>query len=388
MKTKRFERILDNIYYSNNTLQKDKAKKVLIIYDEKVLFIGDTCIKFGMMGLFKSFFPNALIDINWRNSKFSEVYEALLQGNPFVNRMTNQDSSSIDFSYYDVVLIISFDEEHLLNLLDQNYQLLTNRFPWSTAFFSLSGIGLNLTTRKVELCFPEYTELMQFAHQYPHRPQLFISEAERQWGTEWLEAHGVRRGEKLFIISDSCSSPFKLASTETYCELITFLSEIEDTRILLYDENLIGKDFFYSQRLSSKTLSKMIFAKALGLRRDLRLLASPYTKLVLGPCTGLLHCASGIYNELVKNSIHQDNVPQLITYTGTYEGDWNNAQLWWASSPLVQCLLLKKKVENKEIVLLHELSEKEKISKENLLSSQEYTSGLFINYLKNCMSIK
>jgi ADP-heptose:LPS heptosyltransferase len=379
---KPFTEILDKISYANTALKKENAKRILLLYEEKVLFIGDTCIKFGMFELFKSFFPNAHIDLNWKNSKFSEAYEALLQDNPIVNKMTNLDWSNLDFSCYDLVLIISFEEENFLSMLERKYHSLMAGFPWNTAFFSLSRIGLNLTTRKAEVCFPEYTELINFAVQYPHQPQLFISEVERQWGKEWLEAHRIDQEDKLFILIDSASSTDKLVNTKTFCELITFLSGIEKSKILIYDENLSGKEKFYAERIPRQTLSKMIFAKGLGLRRDLRLVASPYTKLVFGPCTGLLHCASGIYNQFVKDGMLRHTVPPLITYTGTYEGDWNNAHLWWGTSPLVQCLMLKNINDNKKVVLLHELNEKEKTNKENLLPCQEYTAPLLINHLK------
>lgn len=385
MQTKTYVGILDQIEHANNALQKEHVKKVLIFYDEKVLFIGDTCIKFGMLSLFKAFFPNAAIDINCRNSKYTDSYEALLQYNPFVNKRMGTDWKHISLNDYDVVLVISFEEEILLNLLEQNYQSLANGYPWNTAFFSMSNLGLNLTTRKVNVFFPEYHELMAFAQAYPHRPQLFISDEERQWGTAWLEAHGVQPNDRVYIISDGCSSDSKLATTETYCELITYLAEMEGARILIYDEKAAGKESFYAERLSMSTLSRMIFAKALGLRRDLRILASPYTKLVLGPCTGLLHCASGIYNEFVKNELPAQSIPRLVTYTGTYEGKDNHAQLWWGSSPLVHCLQLKEKNGKKEIVVLHELDDTEKVNKEHLLPCSEYTPELLINYLKKIL---
>lgn len=380
--------LLDFISTVNKRINKDNAKNILILYDEKVLFIGDTCIKFGMLGLFKSFFPEAAIDINWQDTKFTGTYNALLLNNPYLRSKTNQEWEQLDIPDYDIVICIMHEEALFLEFLFNKYDLLADGAAWNTAVFSMSQIGLNLTTRTVSPVFPFYDQLAGYALQYKHEPQLFISEEEREWADRWLEEHGLEAGKQLFIILDAASSNKKLLAPDTFGEILRYLLKREHARVLIFDEKNIGKEHRYRSLLGEDNISGVIFAKSLGLRNDLCLLSSKYTRLILGPCTGLLHCASGIYNQFAEDGMSPSEIPLMVTYTGKYEGGAdNNAQLWWGSSPLVNCLILKGRADcEKELVLLHELDDSAKTDASNILPCQEYTAALITAFLEERLS--
>jgi len=74
------------------------------------------------------------------------------------------------------------------------------------------------------------------------------------------------------------------------------------------------------------------------LRESMCLLGAAPVKAVIGPCTGLLHLANGIYtHSLQAGRIGEQDLPLLLTYVGyQYAGysPWN----WWAKTR-VACLV-------------------------------------------------
>jgi hypothetical protein len=150
---------------------------------------------------------------------------------------------------------------------------------------------------------------------------------------------------------------------------------------LVYDAEDVGKESFYEAWLDPELFDRMIFVSNLGLRKDLAILGSSYMKLLFGPCTGLIHCASGIYNHHVHNGMCGDDVPLMITYTGCYPKTEGNANKWWGDSPLVNCIMLKESNNVKRIRLLKELSEEERELNDSLACS-EYTSDMLIDFIK------
>ena len=371
-----------NYLLSFKPIDRFKIRNILILYDEQVAFIGDCCIRFDMLGLFKSFFPNSSVDINWIETKFSSIYEALLQNNPYLNKASNRDWTEIEFSDYDLVICITFEEDILLNTILDKYST-SDLHSWKTTFISMSKLALNLTSRKAETKFPEYEELLTYTSKFKHEPQLFISQEEQNWAETWLSENGLSRADKLFIILDSASTNYKLLKPEVYHELLTYISTIESAKILIFDEKGIDKKGTYMS-LGKEIISKCIFPEKLELRQALSILSSSRTNLIFGPCTGLLHCASGIYN--IFKLYGQVRQPLMIVYTGKYQGN-DNASVWWNTSPLVNCMILRENCSQKEIVLLHHLNEMEKKDTTNLLPCKEYEADFVISFLKKHMEI-
>jgi hypothetical protein len=140
----------------------------------------------------------------------------------------------------------------------------------------------------------------------------------------------------------------------------------------------MGKELFYREWLGEKYMSRFIFSRGLTLREDLCLISSGYTKLVFGPCTGLLHCASGIYNNFRRHGLREAALPALIVYTGPWD-----AQFWWGKSPLVDCLLLPRMAADKQLAVLNDLDENEQRLFNNRLDCSEYTALMLTGYIDN-----
>ena len=366
-----------------DAMQNSTEQKILILYEEKIKYLGDFCIRFDKISFCKSFF-NASIDINFTNKENKKYYEALLINNPNLAAVSDLEWENIEFDNYDLVFCAAYDENRLKEFICKKYNYNAGeRF----VVFSISEVLLAPDPNAVRV-FPVNSDFMAQVQLIARHPGLlYVSEEEREWGNRWLESRGLKQGEELFIFLDSTTKRSKLINIQVYFEVLQFVLNRAKVKVLIFDEKSIGKEEFYRQWLGEEQAEKLIFSKGLELREDLRIIASSFTRLIFGPCTGLMHCASGIYNYYVQSGKSLKEVPLMITYTGQYPKEENNADLWWGSSPLVQCLLLQKRNNETKLALLSALSEAEKISEEQVPCS-EYTSRMLIDFLDGQLKLR
>jgi len=376
--------MFDTIIHRNSAINYKHAGNVLIIYDqENKMFIGDSYILMNKLSSCRYLFDHASIDINCRNLRHTSLCRALLANNPFIRHFCNTSWEELDFHAYDIVLCISADESPLLQAMEAAHRRDPAR-PWTTAVYSMSVQFLNYGLYPVTTSlFPPFTSVIdsQAPEGMSALSELYISEEEKEWANHWLYDNGVHENDQLFIILDSTSEKEKLVNMDTYYTLLCHLLEEPSVRLLIYDEQDIGKAAFYHEWLGQDKASKIIFARKLGLRKDLTILASDHTRLVFGPCTGLVHCASGIYNHFIRKGMPAASVPSIITYTGKYTAG-HTAHYWWGSSPLVTCLILRKTADGgQEVVSLSQLSDDEKMDTSRLLGCGEYLAKDIIPFL-------
>ncbi|HVV07502.1 MAG TPA: hypothetical protein VHC96_24920 [Puia sp.] len=363
----------------NNSLDRSLVRKVLILYEEKVFFIGDTCLRFDKFRFCRLFFEQATVELNISNNEsYLPQYNALLKNNPYLDGITFLSLKDIHYDQYDVVVCVIPDEGRLLQVLHDKYAARLEAGAMSLAVFSLSAIYIN-QERKLNT-LPGYDALIEFYHTCPDNQlhEVYITSEERAQAVAWLEANGMTKKDDLFIFLDSSAKREKLLRMDVYFSILKTMLDRPHTRVLIFDEKGIGKEEFYREWLGRELASKLIFSKKLPLREDLALLGSKYTKLIFGPCTGLLHCAAGIYNHFVKKGMPVAEVPVMITYTGKYTRPGENAAAWWDACPLVSCLLLKQFQGTRQICELSTLSREEKVRTDNVLPCKEYTSDTLL----------
>lgn len=356
-------------------VEADAVKRVLVLYEEKIYNIGDCCVRFDKLKHFGSYFSNAAININFRKRENDKFIDALLKNNPHLSAITTKDWNEIHFEQYDVVIAISYNEPKLLQFIHEKYGVDT-----AFAVISLSELILN-PSDAARYIFPVVPQLVQHV-KTPGPGELYISDEEQAWADSWLESKGLKKGEHLFIVLDSTLRREKLVSLNVYFEFLAALLKKQNCKVLVFDENELGKEEFYGAWLGAKAMEKMIFSKKMQLRQDLCLLSSSYTRLVVGPCTGLLHCASAIYNRYINKGMPVEDVPLLMVYTGEYVGPELNANNWWRNSPLVNCLMLKKSNGAKQLRLLGELTENEKQLNDSLPCS-EFTAKMLTDFMNS-----
>lgn len=375
-----------NILRNNNSKNfNNKIDNILMLDEEKMNFIGDCCFRFNKLKYIETFIGNASIHLNYTDQSNQELYECLLKNNPHVNSLQNLEWDKIEFDKYDKIFCISYKEEILLDYLHVKYSTLFNEGKFNTQIYSISELVLKPDKSK-KYIFPEYPNLIEcFKDLGPG--ELYLSQEEKDVANKWLMENGLKEGEQLFIMVDSSSARTKLLNISVYFELLTNLLSTENIKILIFDEGNIGKDVFYREWLGDKNMSKMIFSKGFSLRKNLALLGSRFTKMIFGPCTGIMHCSSSIYNNYLSNGMNIEDVPLMVTYTGVYGIENMNADFWWGSSPLINCLLLKQNGDKKEIMLLEDMNDEERKHIDSLACA-EYSTTQLINFVRNRLSLK
>lgn len=390
-------KILDRIVQNGNNFKNEEVRKVLIIFSQDVFFLGDTFIKLDKFKVCRHYFSNAVIHLNVIcKDSHQNSYRALLKHNPYIDDVFWEQLSNIAIEDYDLIICATNKESRLLEILAEKYKdiILDGRLKTSICSFSASVLydhqnaGApsinNMTDNGEDAIFSGYGDLMLYAMDFFNKNvlELNILNEERDEANKWLAAKGLESDERLFVFIDSASRKEKLLRTDVYFDVLTHILNTEKSKVLIFDEKSVGKNEFYVEWLGEALANKIIFSEGLSLRDDLCLLSSDHVEMILGPCTGLLQCASGIYNSIARKEEPLKEIPLLITYTGEYTSKEKNASVWWgARSPLMNCLLIKEIYGKKKLCLLDDLSNEEKFKTHNVMPCKEYTSAMIIDFI-------
>jgi hypothetical protein len=369
-----FQQILSN----NLAISKSKVKRLLILYDEGKFFIGDSCITLSRLAISRLFFEeDTIIDLNCCNKEARELYTGLIKNNPAFTNVTWFHYDEIDYDHYDLIICMTIKEDYLLEVLHRK-GMLTGLEQLNLAVFSFSHM-LVIPRQDSALIFPVYEELLEFYGGYIDKPnEIFIDEPEKAWANEWLEEKGVGPEDRLLIFIDSSSSTIKNVSWDVYFNILKFCLKEANHKILIFDEKGADKAAFYNQWLSDTEMQQVIFSVKMKLREDISLLGADCVKMVFGPCTGLMHCASSVYNQFLNQGMPIEKVPLLVTYTGKWD-----AMEWWSNAPLMNCLVIRSVNEEKQMFRLRDLNEEHKYNFSDRLHSNEYTADMLIDFLRD-----
>jgi len=376
---------LERLIGNGKNIDSLAVRSLLLLYEDEIIALGDCCVRFDKLRYFHSYFKNAKVAINFTNKKNLKFADGFLKNNPYIEKYSNLAWADIDFRDYDLVFCITSDEPAFLSYLDQEYGSDIESGELRLAVFSISKLIIKPQIG-VRYVFPVIGELEAYIRA-PRPGELYLSDAERNWGDRWLEERGLKENEDLYIIVDSSAVRSKILAMPVHLEMIRNFVAKPNTRLLIFDEKGLGKEEFYRKCLGDAAVSRMIFSRKLSLREDLCLLASRYTRLILGPCTGLMHCSSSIYNHYVAGGMPQWTAPAIVVYTGRYDKDNYNVDVWWGSSPLVTCLLLLPGQGRKEIVRLTDLPAAQR-KENNSLPCSEYTAPQLIGLIDRLMAAR
>lgn len=369
---------LEKILQNNNNLDIGNVKQVLILHEEELSNIGDWVIRYDYLKYLKGFLPGAEITINLTAKGAYPLTSALLKSNPHVHAVTDKKWPEIDFLQYDFILTLSYDEPAILAWLDDKYGVAIRGGQFNVCVFTMSHYMIK-QQEGIKHLFPINMELSSYTDKRKVPVELFVSSEEQQWADNWLKENGLKDHEQLFIVLDATGRE-KMLPMAVYVEWLMDLLKRENIKVLNFDENNIGKQHFYSELLGPKLTEKFIFSKNLSLRQAICLLGSSRVKMIFGPSTGLMHCASGIYNSYVNNGLDKSKVPVLITFTGLYSTDEVNVNLWWGNNPLMNVLVLRNRNNKKTMLVLDDLSDVEKTTNDELPCS-EYTAQMLIEFV-------
>ncbi|ELR71347.1 hypothetical protein C900_02805 [Fulvivirga imtechensis AK7] len=315
----------------------DTIAKVILVVDLGDFGIGDSVVAFGKLKMLKSFLENASVDLCT-----NETHYAILKNNPFIDKVFF-DRQQVDFEYYDIALIFSDKEPEYYEYFKQNRQGVHKEHRSSFTIYSVYNVNS---------IFPYYYDFMKYIQRRNDNSgqELYISKEEKDWAEKWFQDAGCSKQDKVVVLLDNSSGREKLINTDVYFEVVKYFLNMNNTRILIFDESGLGREKFYSEWLQQDVSEKFIFVKNPSLRENITLLASDFTKLIFGPCTGLLHCASGIYNTFLRNNVDFQDVPLMLTYFGTpVDGFEVNEWDWWGQS-LVDAIYVSHDQSNKKTI--------------------------------------
>lgn len=367
---------LKSIQNINAGIQREKIKSILMYYDMNIFFIGDTLKDISKTLLVKRFYPNAKIDFVTSNSKVLE----LLQNSPYVSSMTKQHYKDLSFENYDLIYIISDNELEIMKSIVKNHWNWFKQRPIPYFLFSLTSAVFN---DEKPVKFPTHYEIIEYEYNEEDmrkvaNTEVFLSNEELNWANEYLKEQGLKKDEDLAILLDSTSNKGKLIDEEQFFETVRLILKKEKAKILVYDIEEEGeKKKRYEKKLTEEELARIIFSRTKSLRKDICILGNKQVKTIIGPCTGIMHCASGVYTVLGKD------IPSILVYKGFFDqmDATDDVYWWWGGNSMVNCLLLLKNEEEPLPILLsklekevtyHDLDYTSKIKAKQLLEVIEY----------------
>lgn len=348
------------------------VNRILLLYDDIIFFVGDTCRIFSYLPAIRSFYRGATIDVNIVD-QYDNCY-SLLEGNQHLRRLDRKDWKDLHFNEYDLVLTFCPGEDILLEQLSTIYGEQFIPAIYSFTFF----LGKN-----IEGVFPPHKELWEYVMKYDSelKPvvELFLSTAERKWADNWLLTHGVGEDDAVTVFLDTSNAAEKVLSFREKLQMMHYLLSKPRNRMIIFDERGIGKREYYRHFLPPKLFERLIVVEHLSLRQEICLIASRFTKLVLGPCTGLMHCATGVYTHLLREGMPQAAVPMMLVYAGTETNVQveNNKWYWWRYS-LVDCLAIRKEKSGDKYIIRLTATETDVQH-----PCSEFTASLLINYMED-----
>ncbi|MDF2476414.1 MAG: hypothetical protein K0S24_1897 [Sphingobacterium sp.] len=223
--------------------------------------------------------------------------------------------------------------------------------------------------------------------------EIALTDQEIDWGDKWLEHYGVSETDKLHIfLLGSSSSKKVISDLEVSYFLKYLLQQDSSNKIILVNENSLNEKKWLRSSLES-FVNQIVPVENLALRKVMCLIGNRNVKTVIGPCTGLMHLADGIYSNLINhNVIAAADCPLLLTYTGQQESERSyHPNNWWGMSKLTQCCVAMKNaaIEGEAILLPLSKCPMDYMSfQEQSVSADTITCDMLVEYLETKCSAR
>lgn len=339
--------ILSSLVEQNKIQTFENIKSVLILDDfKRPFFIGDAVHWLSKIKkLINVFNDITSFNLNIANTVAFEPISKTFKNSVKKNvTITDLQWLNIDFSKYDLILC---NNDIFLKLYwylgaQKNNKYLKAKLQ-SFSVMDDRPISENPT-------FDFYINIHK--HNYPEQivarakksicNELSLLDEEVTWARQWLEDRGLKPKQKLVFLIHGASAPDKVILD---AELIKFLKRLsgldEDVKVVLVTEKSISTYKWLFAAIEEFDHPNLILADALGLRDVMSLMASKSTSAIIGPCTGLMHLADGIYTDLINSQVIKlSECPLMLVYAGQQAPERNyHPNHWWRNSKLVSCLV-------------------------------------------------
>ncbi|WDF77674.1 hypothetical protein PQ469_27680 [Mucilaginibacter sp. KACC 22773] len=366
-KIKKFKEILFSDYLGFNTLQQEALyhdlietivglntarsgenfKRILLLDDQsRKFYIGDTY--FWLQNIRKnilSAYPAAVVIINCRSQEKIGKIKSIFSDD-FDQRISiiNRSLEELNFHDFDLVLC---ENDSVINLF--SYIVATNnRFFEQVSLYSYVNTFIKQVSEYSTLNYKYlYDKRMAGADpialilQNKRDAEIKLSEIEKNWAADWLVENGLKPGEILNVLVFNSSAGTKMLTEAMAIELIRVFGSKGHNKILLFDEEKQNLSLRLRSVLQENVWGKIMVFEGRGLRQAMGLMAHSQVKLIMGPCTGIMHLANGIYqHKLNKKEIKKAQLPALIVYTGNWKElqRYYHPKHWWTGT-LIRCIV-------------------------------------------------
>lgn len=380
----------------NSRIQVDKINNVLILDDYKrAFFIGDSVHWLEKIKkLIDIFREGCCVHINVTNKKaFDNISKVFQKSLPESIVFTNYGWGEIDLEEYDVILC---NNDVLLKFywyINQYSKTVLDK----VLLYSFTAMDERPITEQSTMDF--YSNIFHSNSNYKYKleqadvkrkenifKEITLLTEEHDWASNWLINNGVLETEKLIVLLYSASSIDKIIYDAELLKLIKWMSGISDgIKILLINEKIISDNIWLNEAISSKEYNKVVVAEALELRNVMSLLGNKQVAAVIGPCTGLMHLADGIYSYLLNHKIiSQSECPLLLTCAGKQAPERNyHPNNWWKNANLVKCCVYidMKGEKEKRLILLDDCPPDFETFNNVSISAREISCDMLLKFI-------
>ncbi|WP_316742136.1 hypothetical protein [Pedobacter antarcticus] len=260
-------------------------------------------------------------------------------------------------------------------------------------FYSFSVMDERPSLNRLTIDF--YNHILQHTHSEqihgsvaaPVCNELLLLKEEELWANKWLIERGVQDSEDLIILIHGASAPDKVIYDVELLKFIEKLSILsENIKILLVTEKEISHYVWLNEVISSREYPNVIVADALGLREVMSLFVDKKIAAVIGPCTGLMHLADGVYSYLINHKIIEEfECPLLITYAGKQTPErYYHPNRWWKDSELVTCIVNMRMIDgsdDKQLVLLEDCPGDLQAFNQKSINARDICGNMLIQFI-------
>jgi hypothetical protein len=379
----------------NCRIEIHKIKKVLILDDyRRAFFIGDSVCWMRKIKQLADIFPlDCEIRVNVANRRpYKHIAEVLQPSfSPNIS-ITYSDWSEIELREFPVVLcntdillkclwhISEYSKVMADDILIYSFSLIrekSSRNQLTMDFYSNvyhSGFEVNLEQVEAKRAKNVYREIR-------------LLDEEDMWANQWLEKNRVSESDKLVAILRGASFAEKVMNDIEILKFIKVISETgENVKILLVIEKREAGTPWIEEITSLAEYNKLVIVQELTLREVMSLLGNKQVVAIIGPCTGLMHLAEGVYTYLLNHRIIDDaRRPMLLTYTGKQGPERNyHPKNWWKGSNVVNCCIYikaKNESEGKKLISLEDCPADVGTFNEVSVCAREISGDLLMNFI-------
>jgi ADP-heptose:LPS heptosyltransferase len=363
------------LYNSREPLNRQAIRSILIVVDNiDDTKIGDTILRVSRFRFIHHYFGNARIAINTS----SAVWKDVTRYSTYIDNVTGYEKDRIPYHEYDLVILVVDNKKEYLNAITDHMQAHAQERDLVVA-----SIYDSIPKKPGDVEVPFLKEIFECS--YPgelvsdiNKYEIFLSDQELHDASRLLDEH--LSDEKLIIYYDKASEFRKMFKMSVNVDVIRHFQSLKGKKLVLLDPFNEGKEEFY--RTFGVDTSNILILNGLSFRQTCAVMADSRVELVMGPCTGLMHAASGVYNFLMKNK-GREQLPIMLVYTGLYTGNITNAGVWWRDR-LVDCIVLRKDAHgNPQIEKLPDIKQSQLSIQKDVLPCRDYTLSMITNHLKH-----